>query len=92
MADKSLDQPLFSPNTGRMVLSIAKEVLAGEITAAKKNYDAAIAHSSSAPCDWKTLWCTPSLLSSTIHRVTRSAQCCWKQTDPPKPRLFTGKI
>ena len=44
MADKSLDQPLFSPNTGRMVLSIAREVLAGEIAAAKKNYDPAIAH------------------------------------------------
>jgi tetratricopeptide (TPR) repeat protein len=44
MADKSLDQPLFSPNTGRQVLSIAREVLAGEITAAKKNYDPAIAH------------------------------------------------
>jgi tetratricopeptide (TPR) repeat protein len=44
MPDKSLDQPLFSPNTGRMVLSIAREVLAGEIAAAKKNYDAAIAH------------------------------------------------
>src|SRR6266571_719608 len=44
MADKSLDQPLFSPNTGRMVLSIAREVLAGEIAAAKKNYDAAVAH------------------------------------------------
>lgn len=44
MADKSLDGPLFSPNTGRMVLSIAKEVLAGEIGAAKKNYDPAIAH------------------------------------------------
>jgi tetratricopeptide (TPR) repeat protein len=44
MADKSLDQPLFSPNTGRGVLSIAQEVLAGEIAAAKKNYDAAIAH------------------------------------------------
>jgi tetratricopeptide (TPR) repeat protein len=44
MADKSLDQPLFSPNTGRMVLSIAREVLAGEIDAAKKNYDPAIAH------------------------------------------------
>jgi len=29
----------------------------------------------------------------TIRRVTRSAaQCCWKQTDPPKPRLCTGKI
>ncbi len=44
MKDKSLDQPLFSPNTGRQVLSIAREVLAGEITAAKKNYDPAIAH------------------------------------------------
>ncbi len=44
MADKSLDQPLFSPNTGRAILSIAQEVLAGEIAAAKKNYDTAIAH------------------------------------------------
>jgi tetratricopeptide (TPR) repeat protein len=44
MTDKSLDGPLFSPNTGRMVLSIASEVLAGEIAAAKKNYDPAIAH------------------------------------------------
>jgi tetratricopeptide (TPR) repeat protein len=44
MADKSLDQPLFSPNTGRAILSIAQEVLAGEIAAAKKNYDEAIPH------------------------------------------------
>lgn len=44
MPDKSLDQPLFSPNTGRMVLTIAREVLAGEIAAAKKDYDPAIAH------------------------------------------------
>jgi tetratricopeptide (TPR) repeat protein len=44
MADKSLDHPLFSPNTGRAVLSIAQEVLAGEIAAAKKNYDEAVAH------------------------------------------------
>jgi len=44
MTDKSLDQPLFSPNTGLMVLSIAREVLAGEIGAAKKSYDPAIAH------------------------------------------------
>jgi len=42
MADKSLDQPLFSPNTGRAVLSIAQEVLAGNIAAAKKNYDEAV--------------------------------------------------
>ncbi|MBA2524280.1 MAG: hypothetical protein H0V18_00660 [Pyrinomonadaceae bacterium] len=44
MANKSLDQSLFSPNTGRAVLSIAQEVLAGEIAAVKKNYDDAIAH------------------------------------------------
>lgn len=44
LKDPALDQPLFSPNTGRSVLSIAPEVLAGEIAAAKKNYDAAIAH------------------------------------------------
>ncbi|MGZ8846399.1 MAG: hypothetical protein ACXW3C_08030 [Pyrinomonadaceae bacterium] len=44
MADKSLDQPLFSPNTGRAILSIAQEVLAGEIAAAKKNFDEAIPH------------------------------------------------
>jgi tetratricopeptide (TPR) repeat protein len=44
MADKSLDQPLFSPNTGHAVLSIAQEVLAGEIAAAKKDYDRGVAH------------------------------------------------
>ena len=44
MADKTLDEPLFSPNTGRAILSIAQEVLAGEIAAAKKNYDGAILH------------------------------------------------
>lgn len=44
MADKALDQPLFSPNTGRAILSIAQEVLAGELAAAKKNYDEAVAH------------------------------------------------
>ncbi|HKR60296.1 MAG TPA: hypothetical protein VJS64_11230 [Pyrinomonadaceae bacterium] len=44
MADKSLDQPLFSPNTGRGILSIAQEVLSGEIAGANKDYDKAIAH------------------------------------------------
>ena len=44
MADKSLDRPLFSPNTGRAILSIAQEVLGGEIAATKKNYDEAVAH------------------------------------------------
>ncbi|HSE30941.1 MAG TPA: hypothetical protein VLA93_05150 [Pyrinomonadaceae bacterium] len=44
LTDKSLEQPLFSPNTGLAVLSIAPEVLSGEIEAARKNYDKAIAH------------------------------------------------
>jgi tetratricopeptide (TPR) repeat protein len=44
MADKSLDQPLFSPNTGRAVLSIAQEVLSGELAASKKDYNAAVGH------------------------------------------------
>jgi tetratricopeptide (TPR) repeat protein len=44
MPDKSLDGPLFSPNTARAILTIADEVLAGELDAAKKNYDTAIAH------------------------------------------------
>src|SRR5438874_7376057 len=44
MADKSLDHPLFSPNTGRAVLSIAQEVLTGEIAASKKDYDRGVAH------------------------------------------------
>jgi tetratricopeptide (TPR) repeat protein len=44
LGDKSLESPLFSPNTGGAVLAIAPEVLAGEIAAARKQYDVAIAH------------------------------------------------
>lgn len=44
MKDQSLDHPLFSPNTGRAVLSIAQEVLSGEIAAAKKDYNEGINH------------------------------------------------
>ncbi len=44
MPDKSLDGPLFSPNTARAILTIAQEVLTGEIEGAKKNYDSAVAH------------------------------------------------
>jgi tetratricopeptide (TPR) repeat protein len=44
MNDASLDQPLFSPNTGRAILSIAQEVLSGEIAAAKKDFDKGILH------------------------------------------------
>jgi hypothetical protein len=42
--DASLDQPLFSPNTGRAILSIAQEVLSGEIAAAKKDYNQAVSN------------------------------------------------
>ncbi|MDP1570556.1 MAG: hypothetical protein Q8L86_11185 [Vicinamibacterales bacterium] len=44
MPDPSLDAPLFSPNTGRIVLGPGPEVLAGEIAAARGDYDRAIAH------------------------------------------------
>ncbi len=44
MPDKSLDGPLFSPNTARAILTIGQEVLSGEIDSAKKNYDSAVAH------------------------------------------------
>lgn len=44
MPDKSLDGPLFSPNTARAILTIAQEVLTGEVESAKKNYDSAVAH------------------------------------------------
>jgi tetratricopeptide (TPR) repeat protein len=44
LKDKSLDQPLFSPNTALNIMSIAYEVLAGNIDAAKKNYDSAVGH------------------------------------------------
>src|SRR5438552_14388708 len=39
MADKSLDQPLFSANTGRAVLTMGQEVSDGNIAAGKKNDD-----------------------------------------------------
>jgi tetratricopeptide (TPR) repeat protein len=43
-AGPGLDYPLFSPNTARQVLAIAPEVLAGEVAAARKQFDRAIAH------------------------------------------------
>ncbi len=44
MKDPSLDGPLLSKNTPRTVLSAAPEVLAGEIAAARGQFDQAIAH------------------------------------------------
>jgi tetratricopeptide (TPR) repeat protein len=42
--DKSLDFPMFSPNTAASIFAVAPEVLAGEIAARHKDYDQAIAH------------------------------------------------
>jgi tetratricopeptide (TPR) repeat protein len=42
--EKALDFDLFSPNSAAAIFAIAPEVLAGELAAARKNYDAAIAH------------------------------------------------
>jgi tetratricopeptide (TPR) repeat protein len=42
--DPALDFSLFSPNKANVIFAIAPEVLGGEIEAAKKNYDKAIAH------------------------------------------------
>ena len=44
LKDKSLDAPLFSPNISRQILAIGPEVLAGELAAARKQYDSAIGH------------------------------------------------
>jgi hypothetical protein len=43
-ADKALDYPMFSPNTAATILSIAPEVLAGELAARRKDYDKAVGH------------------------------------------------
>jgi tetratricopeptide (TPR) repeat protein len=42
--DPNLDFKLFSPNSAATIFAIAPEVLGGEVEAAKKNYDPAIAH------------------------------------------------
>ncbi|MBI2800198.1 MAG: hypothetical protein HYX63_07915 [Gammaproteobacteria bacterium] len=44
LKDESLKLPLFSPNSAGAVLSIGDDVLAGEIAAARGDYDRAIGH------------------------------------------------
>jgi tetratricopeptide (TPR) repeat protein len=44
LKDPSLNTPLFSLNTGRSILQIGPEVLAGEIAAARGKFNVAIAH------------------------------------------------
>jgi len=44
MADESMKQPMFSPNSTGAALAPAVEVLAGEIAAARGNFDLAISH------------------------------------------------
>jgi tetratricopeptide (TPR) repeat protein len=41
---ESMSQPLFSPNSAGAVLGVGPDVLAGEIAAARREYDKAIAH------------------------------------------------
>ncbi len=48
LKDSSLNTPLFSLNTGRSILRIGPEVLAGEIAAAHKKFNVAITHLRSA--------------------------------------------
>jgi tetratricopeptide (TPR) repeat protein len=43
-ADKGLEFALFSPNLASTIFSIAPHVLGGELLAARKDYDGAIAH------------------------------------------------
>ncbi len=44
VAEKSLEFSLFSPNTAQNILSVAPEVLAGELAAARGDHDAAVRH------------------------------------------------
>jgi tetratricopeptide (TPR) repeat protein len=44
LQDPALQQPLFSPNSARAVLSVGAPSLAGEIAAAEKRFDDAVAH------------------------------------------------
>jgi tetratricopeptide (TPR) repeat protein len=44
LTDESMKQALFSPNIAATIVAPAPEVLAGEIAAARGQYDAAIAH------------------------------------------------
>jgi tetratricopeptide (TPR) repeat protein len=43
-ADKALEFNLFSPNSAAQIFAVAPAVLGGELAAARKDYDAAIAH------------------------------------------------
>lgn len=44
LADESMKQPLFSPNLAAAILAVAPEVLAGELAAARGDFDKAVAH------------------------------------------------
>ncbi|MCK7597955.1 hypothetical protein M0G74_11790 [Microbulbifer sp. CAU 1566] len=44
----SLDYSMFSPNSAKQIMAIAPEVLAGELAAARKDYDSAVNHLSRA--------------------------------------------
>jgi len=44
LRDPSLKEPLFSPNSGGAVLAVGPEVLAGEVAAARQDYERAVGH------------------------------------------------
>ena len=48
LPDKALDGPLFSPNSGRSVLSVGPEALRAEIAGARGQFDDAIEHAEKA--------------------------------------------
>ena len=66
---------MFSPNTAAAVLAIAPAVLAGEIAAARKQYDVAIAHLERAVrLEDGLVYTEP--LGDTTRRGTLLARCC----------------
>ena len=90
-AGQSLDQPLFSPNTGRAILSIGVPVLAGEIAAARGDFPTP-SRASRRPCGSRTRSSTPSRPNGTRRRGWRSAPSCSRPAVRPKPKRSTGRI
>ena len=90
MEEESLDQPLFSPNTGRAILSIAQEVLAGEIAAAKQNFDKAIPHLERAVrLEDALVYTEPAEFHYPPRHALGAVLLAAKRA--PKLKLFTGK-
>lgn len=83
LKDPALDQPLFSPNTGRGILGVGVPSLAGEIAAAEGRFDDAIAALSDAvrledahvytePAEWA--FPSRHLLGAVLLKASRPAE------------------